>query len=58
MTLHQARDPGWTWLTATVLAHFVVSIAHGTAHVRAHVPLSPLASVFVFGVIWLVRWWD
>lgn len=51
MTLHQPRDSGWTWLAVTVLAHFVAAIAHGVTHVGAQVPLSPLAAVFVFGVI-------
>jgi len=51
MTLHPPRDSGWTWLAVTVLAHFVVSIAHGMTHVGAQVTLSPLAAGFVFGVI-------
>ena len=41
----------WRWLTAVVLVHLVVSIAHGTAHSWAHVPLSRAANLFVFGVI-------
>jgi hypothetical protein len=41
----------WTWLTAAVLAHLVVSIVHGFAHAEAHVPLSRAASVFVVVVI-------
>jgi hypothetical protein len=34
-----------------VLAHLVISIVHGMAHARAHVPLSPAANFFVFAVI-------
>ena len=34
-----------------VLAHLVISIVHGMAHAKAHVPLSPAANVFVFAVI-------
>jgi hypothetical protein len=41
----------WRWLTAAVLVHLVVSMAHGAAHAGAQVPLSPAASVFVYGVI-------
>ena len=40
-----------TALVAAVLAHLVISIAHGTAHSAAHVPLSPAASLFVYAVI-------
>ena len=40
-----------TALVAAVLAHLVISIAHGTAHTGAHVPLSPAASLFVYAVI-------
>jgi hypothetical protein len=39
------------WLTAAVLLHLVVSLAHGTAHANAHVPLSSAANLFVFSVI-------
>ena len=45
------RKFAWRWLTALVLVHLVVSIVHGAAHSAAHVPLSPAASLFVFGVI-------
>lgn len=38
-------------MTAAVLAHLFVSIAHGAAHGGAHVPLSPAASLFVYVVI-------
>jgi hypothetical protein len=41
----------WTWLAAAVLAHLVVSIVHGAAHTRAHVPLSHAAALFVYIVI-------
>ena len=40
-----------TALVAAVLTHLVISIAHGTAHTGAHVPLSPAASLFVYAVI-------
>jgi len=45
------HDRAWYWLAAIVLAHLAVSIVHGTAHARAHVPLSPAANLFVFIVI-------
>jgi len=38
-------------MAAIVLAHLVISIVHGTAHTKAHVPLSPAANVFVIAVI-------
>jgi hypothetical protein len=41
----------WWWMTAAVLAHLFVSIAHGAAHDGAHVPLSPAANLFVYVVI-------
>ena len=41
----------WTWLTAAVLAHLVVSLVHGFAHASANVPLSRAANLFVFIVI-------
>jgi hypothetical protein len=41
----------WWWLTAAVLVHLFVSIAHGTAHTGAHVPLSLAANLFVYIVI-------
>jgi hypothetical protein len=40
-----------TALVAAVLTHLVISMAHGTAHTGAHVPLSPAASLFVYAVI-------
>ena len=39
------------WLTAAVLAHLAVSIAHGVIHSAAQVPLAPAAMLFVFVVI-------
>jgi FtsH-binding integral membrane protein len=41
----------WTWLTAAVLVHLLVSVVHGMAHAQANVPLSRLANLFVFVVI-------
>jgi hypothetical protein len=41
----------WKWLAAMVLAHLVVSMVHGAAHVEAHVTQSRAASLFVFIVI-------
>jgi hypothetical protein len=39
------------WLAAVVAMHLIVSIAHGSAHSRAQVLLSPAAMLFVFVVI-------
>jgi hypothetical protein len=39
------------WLTAAVLSHLGVSIAHGAAHTGAQVPLSDAANLFVYIVI-------
>src|SRR5262245_33936291 len=39
------------WLAGVVLAHLIISIAHGNAHAGAQVPLSPAANLFVFTVI-------
>jgi hypothetical protein len=47
----RTKHAAWRWLTAAVLVHLVVSIVHGAAHSAAHVPLSPAANLFVFGVI-------
>ncbi len=49
MTSHIA--PLRRWLTAVVLCHLLVSIAHGAAHAQAHVPLSRAATLFVIIVI-------
>jgi len=38
-------------MAAVVLAHLVISMLHGFAHTRAHVPLSLAADIFVFAVI-------
>jgi hypothetical protein len=39
------------WLVLAVIGHLVVATFHGRAHAGAHVPLSPAANLFVFGVI-------
>jgi hypothetical protein len=41
----------WGWMSAVVIAHLVVSMAHGAAHTGAQVPLSPLANLFVYTII-------
>ena len=41
----------WVWLIAIVLAHLVISFAHGIAHTQANVPLSFAANLFVYVVI-------
>ena len=51
LDLTRTRHSSWRWLTAAVLVHLVVSVVHGAAHSEAHVPLSPAANLFVFGVI-------
>lgn len=38
-------------LAAVVLAHLIVTLVHGAAHTRAHVPLSRAGNLFVFLVI-------
>jgi len=52
---HVSMDPRTSrirlWLTAVVLAHLVISLAHGRAHGQARVPLSVAANLFVFLVI-------
>jgi MFS family permease len=45
------RSSAWTWLTAVILVHLLVSFAHGAAHAQAHVPLSRAANLFVYIVI-------
>jgi hypothetical protein len=47
----QARQQTFGWLIAAVVAHLAISVAHGTAHTRANVPLTPIANLFVFVVI-------
>ena len=37
--------------TVIVLAHLLVNLAHGTAHSRLHIGLSPAGTLFVGGVI-------
>jgi hypothetical protein len=49
--MNQNHDPIWSWLTAAVLVHLVVSFIHGGAHAQAHVPLSRAANLFVYVVI-------
>jgi len=39
------------WLIGIVIAHLLISILHGSAHEKAHVPLSPAANIFVLTVI-------
>jgi hypothetical protein len=39
------------WVAVVVLAHLIISIAHGNAHAGAQVPLTPAANLFVFIVI-------
>jgi hypothetical protein len=41
----------WKWMAATVLAHLMTSMIHGAAHNGAQIPLSPVATSFVFVVI-------
>jgi len=38
-------------MAAAVLAHLAISIAHGSAHSGAHIPMSLVANLFVFLVI-------
>ena len=52
-------------LAAVVIVHLVVSAVHGTAHDRAHVPLSLWSNVFVYVVILAgplaglaLTWWN
>jgi hypothetical protein len=39
------------WTAVVVLAHLVIAMIHGTAHTRAHVPLSPAANAFVYAFV-------
>jgi hypothetical protein len=41
----------WFWLAAIVLAHLAISMAHGSAHAQAQVPLSPAQNLFVLAII-------
>src|SRR5262245_25612479 len=52
------------WMAATVLAPLMTSMIHGAAHIGAQIPLSPVATLFVFVVILAgpvaglaVSWW-
>jgi hypothetical protein len=40
-----------TWIAIVVIAHLMISLIHGAAHVRGHVDMSTAANVFVFAVI-------
>ena len=51
MGMGRGKSPARRWLIAVILSHLVISIAHGTAHTEAHVPLSRAANLFVFIVI-------
>jgi hypothetical protein len=46
----------WIGIAIVVLAHFVISIAHGIAHTNAQVPLSTAAAFFVYAVILAGPW--
>jgi hypothetical protein len=39
------------WVTIAVLAHLIVNLAHGHAHMRLGVGLDAFQNVYVFGVI-------
>jgi hypothetical protein len=56
----------WMWLAVVVVAHLAISVVHGAAHAQAHIPMSPLATLFVFvvilagpliGLAWMLRSW-
>jgi hypothetical protein len=49
--MRSKADPALDWLAAAVVAHFIVSVVHGAAHVGAHVLLSSAATLYVFVVI-------
>jgi hypothetical protein len=49
--MDRKRSTTWSWLSALVVAHLVISLVHGAAHAQAHVPLSRAANLFVFIVI-------
>lgn len=40
------------WAMAIIVAHFLVLLAHGTAHVELEIGQSTAESVFIFIVIW------
>jgi hypothetical protein len=65
MIMKRNRNRAWTWVLAIVLAHLVISAAHGSAHDGAHVPLSLGANLFVYVVILAgpllgiaLTWWN
>ena len=47
----QTHDSTWKWMAGAVLVHLMIAIAHGAAHNGAQIPLSPVATLFVFIVI-------
>jgi len=49
--MNRQNSGAWTWLIAIVLAHLLISFAHGMAHAQANVPLSLAANLFVYIVI-------
>jgi hypothetical protein len=49
--MDRKRSTTWSWLSAIIVAHLVISLVHGAAHAQAHVPLSRAANLFVFIVI-------
>jgi hypothetical protein len=51
MGMKQNVSHAWGWMAAVVVAHLVVSFAHGAAHTGAQVPLSRAANLFVWIVI-------
>jgi len=50
MKIHTDRSP-WKWMAAAVLAHLIITMAHGAAHTGAQIVMSPVANLFVFIVI-------
>jgi hypothetical protein len=49
--MNRRDSTAWTWLIGIVLAHLLISFAHGMAHAQANVPLSTAANLFVYIVI-------
>src|SRR5262245_50584939 len=47
----QTHDSAWKGMALVVLAHLLTSIVHGAAHNGAAIPLSLVATLFVFIVI-------
>jgi hypothetical protein len=52
MGMKRNETSTFIWMAGVVLAHLGITLVHGSAHAQARVPLSPAATVFVFGVIW------